>query len=248
MKKLGLIFGLWLALASSALAAVALVSGQVAGVTGSFATNNTVLTLPNNPTTGNFVAVCIVSNGTGTLTVTDSNSNSYTATTATPFTGSAGQYGIFYLANAPSNATKTLTITNTAIVSGLQIGLVAEFSGVATTTPFERDGTQTFGGSSATINTPSLTTTNNGDLLFGCAQGYSSISTANSPWTGVSTVQNTVVYAEYFVQSTAGAQAINFTQSTSNRWDAMAAAFKAGAGGGGSNGGIQPVFVFGLGP
>jgi hypothetical protein len=215
--------------ASPAFAGVALVAGQTASVSGSYGGNNTVITLPNNPTTGNLVVLCVTSPGSGTLTAADANSNSYTATTSTPFAGSSVQLGMFYLHNAPSNASKNVTITNGTITAGFQEAWIAEFSGAATTSAFERDGTASFGGPSATINTPSLTTTNNGDVLVSCASGYAAISSANSPWTAIATAVNNQ-WAEYYVQATAGAQAVNYTQASSTNWDAIAAAFKAGAG------------------
>src|SRR5258708_4077790 len=68
----------------------------------------------NNPTTGNLVALCVecTSAPSLTFTVQDANSNSYVATTHSPGTdGTFTTLGIYYLQNAPANASKTVNIT-----------------------------------------------------------------------------------------------------------------------------------------
>jgi hypothetical protein len=220
--------------ASPANAAVALVSGQTTSSSASYGSTALVLTLPNNPATNNLVVITVtLGTGATSYTVVDSNSNSYTATPSTPFAGSGSVIGIYYLI-APSNATKTITITKVGgTPAGLILGFASEYSGTATSSVLERDATQSFGGPSTAITTPSLTSTNNGDLLVGHVDAYGTVTSANSPWTGIGSVQNLGNYSEYYVQATAGAQGINFTQSTSTEWDSISAAFKAGAGGGG---------------
>lgn len=210
--------------------AIALVSGQVISGISGFSVSPLTIALPNNPATGNFVVVGVTDSGSGTLTVADSASNSYTATAATPFVASAGRYGLFFLPNAPANANKTISIS-VGTPNAFITAFAAEFSGVTTASPFEREGSASFGGANTNINTPSITTTNNGDLLFCVAQGYNTISSANSPWIAISTTQGNT-WAEYYIQSTAGAQAVDFTQASSTFWDAMSAAFTASAGAG----------------
>jgi len=206
---------------------IILVPGQVAATIGGFAGNNTIISLPNNPTAGNLVIVFMTSGGSaGTMTAVDGNSNSYAPTTSTPFSGSTARLGMFYLQNAPANANKNITLTDGTAPTGFQDIFAAEFSGAATTGVFESDATQSFGGASATINLPSITSINNGDLLIGGTIGYNTLVSADSPWTGIATAQQQS-WAEYFVQATAGAQAIAFTQASSTFWDGMAAAFKA---------------------
>lgn len=216
--------GLWVPLHCT----VALVAGQTASGTGAGTTATATLT--NNPTAGNFVIALVASaNGAATTcTVQDGagTPNAYTKTAGSPtFRLGIGSAFVFYLPNAPGTANKAITAT--ASSTSVQIW-VAEFSGVATSSPFEREaGDNTHSG--ATINLPTITTTNNGDLIVACAVAGATITSANSPWTGISIVQNGN-YAAYMIQGTAGAQAINFTQNASSTWTAQEAAFKAAAG------------------
>jgi hypothetical protein len=212
--------------------AIALVSGQNVSTHDSSGGGITSLTVTftNNPTTNNLVVVagCTTSGSTG-LSVSDANSNTYTATTSTPFNT---EMGIWYLV-APSNASKSITLSWT---SGATNGVfyAAEFSGAATASVFEADSAVSSGSGTA-INTPSITTTNDGDLLFAITFDTSSNLTstpAGSPWSQVGSSADSIsgqFASEYFVQTTHGAQAVNYNVSASASWFGMVAAFKAGA-------------------
>jgi hypothetical protein len=220
------VLALLLVLPARALAVVALVAGQTATAASGFGTSPFTITLPNNPTTNNLVVVAIEANSSVTgIAVADTNGNAYTATTASLFTASGRKLGIYYLV-APANAIKTITVTITT-PTAFTTGWAAEFSGTATAAPFERDATASFGGAGTTINTPSITTTNNGDLLVAIAAGYVALTGVTAPWTAISTQAGDNGWSEYYVQSSAGAQAVGFTMGSSSNWDAMSAAFKA---------------------
>lgn len=207
--------------------AYALVAGQTVSALSGFSTSPTTVTLPNNPTQNNLVVVFVSIGGTG-VTVIDGNSNSYTATASTPFAGSSKNLGIWYLV-APANASKSITVSVSSPSNFTEV-FAGEFSGGATASVFESDATVAFGSPFSTnISTPSITTTNNGDLIIGCAGGFDTITSINSPWTAMGAIVATAA-ASFFVQSTAGAQAVNFTQNSSTSWDGISAAFKAGSG------------------
>lgn len=212
-------------------AVVALVSGQVVQGNATFGTNTVTLSLPNNPTSGNLVVVAIDLPATpGTITVHDSASNAYTPTTSSPATLSSAVLGIYYFV-ANGTATKAITITGTTATGGFVIGWIAEFSGTATTTPLESDATVNFGGPGTNVNTPSITTTNNGDVLVSVTNTFGTLSTVNSPWNIISAIDGSGTgVASYTVKATAGAQGANYTQGTSSNWDGVMAAFKAAAG------------------
>jgi hypothetical protein len=230
--RFGIVFALLASLlwAHGAQATIALVAGQVVEGNAGFGTATLTLTLPNNPTTNDLVVVSIAFPASpGTISVKDSNNNVYTAATSTPFTASSGVYGTYYLV-APANATKSITLAGTTATGGFIVGWIAEFSGTATTTPLETVGTANFAGPGTAVNLPSVTTTNSGDLLIAFAQTFGAISTINSPWTVISSISaggNSA--ASYFIQTTAGAQAINYTQTPSNSWDGFMTVFKAAA-------------------
>jgi hypothetical protein len=215
----------------SASAQIALVSGQTVSGNSGFGSSPFTITLPNNPATGNLVVVSIAANSSVTgISIADANSNNYTAA-AVLFAGSSRKLGIWYLI-APANANKAITVTITT-PTGFTEAWAAEFSGAATSAPFESSATVSFAGPGTTVNLPSITTTNNGDLLIGLAVGYSTLTAAVAPWTAIATASGDNAWTEYYVKPTAGAQAIGFTQSASNNWDAMSAAFKSASGGGG---------------
>lgn len=231
MRIVALALALLLGALSPATAVIALVSGQTVEGNAGFGTATLTLTLPNNPTTNNLVVVSIeFPSSPGTISVQDSNNNTYTAATSTPFAASSGVYGTYYLV-APANATKSITLAGTTATGGFIVAWIAEFSGTATTTPLETVGTANFAGPGTAVNLPSVTTTNNGDLLIGYAKVMGAISSINSPWTLISSISGVGnSAASYFVQTTAGAQAVNYTQTPSSNWDGFITAFKAAAG------------------
>jgi hypothetical protein len=203
--------------------AIALVAGQTGSTLGGNATSITVA-LTNNPTPGNFVVLCVTSaTAATTITAKDSNNNTYTATSKTRFSGATGAVGIFYLPNTPANGTKTLTATFGTI--GDVNGWAAEFSGVLAASPFENDASANSAANNTAIATPTYTSVADGVLYIGCCVAGQSITSANSPWTGIGAIRNGN-YAEYFIQSAHGAQAVNYTQSPSGAWSGLVAAFK----------------------
>jgi len=127
------------------------------------------------------------------------------------------------LKNAPANASKTITITISASVGDIE-GWAAEYAGIDRNAPFDNESSHNSGTSQTNINDPTLTPNNDNSLLFAvCASG--SITSANSPWTGVATSQ-LGNWAEYTVQGAKAAQAISFTHSA-GVWLALEAAFKS---------------------
>ena len=211
--------------------AIALVTGQVAVAEATSAA--VTVTLPNNPTPGNLVVVLFsFNNNTTTISSikdTAGTPNNYTQTTKSPyintstFGGNDNTIGIAYLANVPVGATKSITITLS--VSQIIDLWAAEFSGAAIS-PFENDATNHSSTASTTINLPTYTTLNNGDLLVAVNFVSGAVSSANSPWTEISTLPASGSGAEYTIQTSAGAQAVGWTASSST-WAAIEAAFKA---------------------
>lgn len=208
--------------------AITLVLGQIVQAEGSGTT--VTATLPNNPAVGNLVIAVVSAGGNQTFSVKDgaTSPNSYTPTTSTPFfAGGAinATTGIFYFI-ATSTANKAVTLTYS--VSTTADIFVAEFTGNIAI-PFEADATNSTTVASTAVNLPSITTANNGDLLIANASVTGVIASANSPWTGwAGGVAASGNYAAYYIQPTAGAQAVNFTTS-SGEYNAMEAAFLAGS-------------------
>lgn len=211
--------------------AIALRAGQTASVDlGSISSGN--LVLPAAPVAGNFVVVGIATffSSTAVSSVTDSNGNAYTKSPASPVTVPAGQRNdskayIFYLKDAPANASATLVINNTVTVN--TTAFAAEYTGVDKSSPFLNENTHSDATSSTNINDPSITPSFNNSLLFGCACVAEVVTAVTSPWIIVGAVRAGNA-AEYTIQTTAAAQALGMTQSPAGHWTSIVAAFRVG--------------------
>jgi hypothetical protein len=146
-----------------------------------------VLTFPANPATGSTVAIGAVPgpNSGDTLTAVDSNSNSYTlsAHSPSPILSGSGQAYVFYIASAPSNASKTITITDsTASPSYFDCG-GANFQVVSGFTPSFDVDASAVSGSALTLNVPTLTPSTAQEALFLEATPGNFFSAIGAPWT-----------------------------------------------------------------
>jgi hypothetical protein len=157
--------------------------------------------------------------------VKDGSNNSYTMTPNSPNIVNPTQTVtyIFYLI-APANAHKSVTVSFTSGATCIEVWL-AEFSGAATSNVLEADypGGSTLSGS--TINTPTLTPSNDGDLLWVQAATAENITSAGGSWTGVLSIQNGD-YCEYYIQGSHANVQANFPQNSAV-WNSIGAAFKA---------------------
>lgn len=198
-----------------------------AGNCGSNTTCSLVLT--STPTTGNLVVYGVVFVTTiSALTVKDSNNNTYTVTPNSPEIGFSGcancrEY-LAYLLSAPSNATATITATWTG--SSASTVFADEFSSTGGAVSFDNDVTGS--GTGTAVNSPTITPAGSGELLWAVVQPANDITapTAGSSqgvWTG-GAIQNSSA-SEYDL-SAASATAVNFTESPTGGWGAMAMAFK----------------------
>lgn len=220
--------------------AITRVSGQQnSALTASVASGGTAsVVLPNNPTAGNLVVVGF--NGqTSTITtvsVADSNGNSYTPIFTLSWDGNvSAMTNFYYLANAPANATKTITATVSGQSAAVNVAVWAsEYAGVATSSPLETSARQINSGTAGTnVNTPSITTANVDLILALIASGSGSATTVNSPFSRVATDRNLsgACTVEDFVQTSSGAQTPAATLGASVHWNSLIAAFKPAAGG-----------------
>jgi len=190
------------------------------------------VTLGSNPTQGNLVCVAIDQPMSGqTVTVKDANNNTYQVTTnsPSPFTSGVGNVFLAYLLSAPANASKIVNITFGTTLTNNADAWAEEFSVSGGSATFDKDATGT-GSSGTTVNTPSITPTNAGSLLYAAAAVAGSISAPAAGgtlgvWTGAAggISSQTGDDAEYDL-STSSATAVDFTQS-SGAWSAMAMAF-----------------------
>jgi len=196
-------------------------------------TTSSTLTFPSNNAAGNWIAVCVRAGHSGqTFTITDSMNNTYHAAvqfnvTVDPPNGDT--FGIFYAENIAGGAN---TITVKQSISGTMRFAILEYSGVATSNSL--DGIAAQQGTSANPNSGNLTTTANGDLLFGAIMiGNPAIFTAGSGYTieeSIPAPPNTKLISEDLFQASAGQISASATLGASDSWGAGLAAFKlAGA-------------------
>jgi hypothetical protein len=211
--------------------AITRVSGQ--SVAGTANATSCTLSLTSNPTPGNLVVVGVC---TGAQSVTISSCadtagtpNAYTPTPLSPASNAAAANAyIFYLKNTPASAVKSVKATassSTAIAMWL-----VEIAGADTTAPLHIEAIYASTTSQTNMNNPSITTTINGCYIFGVSSVEQTTTAINSPFAKVGTTFPWGDGAGDFIQSTAGAQALNFTMSPAGRWVSVLAAFKPASG------------------
>jgi hypothetical protein len=197
------------------------------------------VTLGAAPTTGNLVVVGLSvfdSSNLGApsaLTVQDSNNNSYVVTPNSPsayITDGSGHYvnsWLAYLLSAPSNASATITATWTTNVNVPAI-FAEEFSYTGGSCVFDTDVSASNTTPGTTINTPSITPTNAGSLLYSVGSTLGSLTAPAAAgtlggWTGGAGNFKDGVAVEYIL-SGSGAHAVDYTGSSAG-WSAMAMSF-----------------------
>jgi len=193
------------------------------------------LTFASANTARNFIAVAIRGglSSTQVLTVSDSNANTYKQAKQLSSSGSAVTTAIYYAENIKGGAN---TITVTMSVSGPLRFAISEYSNVATSNSL--DVTAAASNTSTSPNSGNLTSTANGDLLFGTVATADSVTfTGGTGFTVRDVVPappNSKMVTEDQIQSAAGTAAASAALSVSSNWAALLAAFKPASGGGGA--------------
>ena len=141
-------------------------------------------------------------------------------------TTTVGDEEIWYgYANTGGSATITVTMSAGTTRVGTQ---VIEYSGVASSSPL--DVSASTSGSSATVNTPSLTTTAAGDLVVDAANTYNPISASPaSPWVdyaGPNDGTNAYTPVTTRVTGATGAYSTSWSQSPSGAYISVGIALK----------------------
>lgn len=204
--------------------AIAFVQSPAGGVTGTASSVN--LAFGSNCTAGNCI-VCVWRYSVGGLTVTlsDTQSNTYTSNAVEQIVTGDGNatVGIGYALNIAGGAT---TVTFSVGVSRTLRFLIAEFSGVATSSAFDQSNHAE--GSGTAIASGSVTPTTDGQLLV-C--GYENVNTSatsvGTDFTLASQTANDRTGLEYYIQTTAAAHDGTWTQAASQVWGAVIGTFKA---------------------
>ncbi len=159
-----------------------------------------------------------------TLSVSDNKNGAWTKA-AQCFSAYAGQADVFYFANS---AAGTITVTTTSSTStGLFEIAIAEYSGIATSSPLDQGGTCSAIANSTAVTAPSLTTTNASDLVLSllALSGTAGTVTVASPYT----LRNNAAaaFADHIVSTTGTYAGAAFKWTYENVAFAVAVAFKA---------------------
>jgi outer membrane protein assembly factor BamB len=115
-------------------------------------------------TAGNLIAVYVVWDNTGTAKVSDTKGNTYTAATARQTWGSGWSSQVFYASNILGGA-NTVKVTFSTAITTFGIMYLHEYSGLATGSPVDASASAV--GTSASMSSGAVTTSQANDLLFG---------------------------------------------------------------------------------
>lgn len=175
-------------------------------------------------TAGNLIVVSVLWNNTNTVTITDSRANSYAAATTRTTWNSSWSAQTFYAKNIAAGS-NTVTATFATAINSFGIVQIHEYSGIDKVNPF--DGGSGAAGSGTALNSGSITTTANGDLLFGAGGSIGAMSSL-----GAGYAQRLNTSGNKTMDKNAGAP--GSYNATANHgggaWVMQVAAFKADAG------------------
>lgn len=214
--------------------AIALVQSTKKVVTG---VNNTTLAYGSNVTAGNLLCNTHThySNPTEVITTpTDTLTHTYTAMAAEQsivFAGDATKLRSFFVANCSGGAnTVTFDIGGTSV--GDLTCVIAEFSGVATSSPFGSANTNT--ATDTAVSGGAVTPAANGALLWGGMTFDGATTTITEGFTIVQEDENgsgnMPIGCEYKEQAVAASEAATWTLGASRQYLAHTACFAAAGG------------------
>jgi len=213
-------------------------------------TQNTIAaTFGSNTTSGNAIVACVSWDNAGSETISSiaisSGSASFTniGTKFADFNQQNGQMA--YALNITGGTTPTITVTFTDSQCCHQLGIM-EISGLLTSGALDQTNRQeqaSPGTGTDAVTSPSVTTTTNGQFIFGCminSAGGTPTLTQGTNYSLGSTVGNDMLI-EYRTQASAGSIAATFTRSVNGRSQAHISTWIAAAAA--SDPGFSPVFI-----
>ena len=190
---------------------------------------NSVTTTAMSTIGANLIVIAIGWYSVTSPSISDNQGNTWTALTTSNIAGDVG-CKLYYCVNPTTNASHTFTFSPSAIYGGL---IVAAFSGVKTTSPFDQQAGNT--GSGITGLAPgSVTPTEDNELVIFAAAKGGNTSTVNATTDGTMIGNfagvTAVTYAlgmGYEIQTTATARNPTLSGSVSSVMAARIATFKA---------------------
>lgn len=196
-----------------------------------FSGTTVAATFGSNVTAGNLIVITLYANK-GLTSIADTLTHTYSTATANT-DGSTYVFGCYYVANISGGA-NTVTATLTAAHT-FALMTVQEYSGAATSSPLDQ-ATFAFQATPGTganaITTGNVTTTTDGQLIFGAAGSTEANTATVSAGTNYTIRQNPLSDnpSEDRIQTTAAATAVTFTTTdTTASYHSLVATFKAAA-------------------
>lgn len=192
---------------------------------------STTISLPSNVAAGNCVVVFTTSWGASSSSVTDNLGNSYTSLVSGSNAGADPFSRIFAATNVAGGAL-TATINFLSTIDATII--IAEFSGVALSSPAEGANIAVGTGTSPSVSTNSATT-DAGDVIIGVVTHDGATNAITEAGTLIAEQENNTTYqsgnAQYTLPGSTGVQTLTWTTAVSVNWLATVVALKpAGAG------------------
>ena len=176
-------------------------------------------------TAGNLIVAYVVWDNPGAVTVSDTRGNSYTAATARQSWGNNWSAQVFY-ASGISAGSNTVTATFATSIKSFGIVYLHEYSGLAAVSPV--DVSASASGSSASMSSGAVTTTQANDLLFAAGVSDNTITAPGVGFTKRLTGFGNLT--EDRVVTSTGSYAGTATQN-GGAWAMQLVAFRASSGG-----------------
>ena len=147
------------------------------------ANSGTATSVPftNNNTAGNLIVAYVIWNNTGTVSLSDTRGNTYANAGARSSWGSSRSSQVFYAKNVAGGANTVNATFATALNGGWGTVYVHEYSGADKTDPLDVQTVAT--GTSALMNSGTVTTTRANDLLFSAGASSSSVTAGGTKYT-----------------------------------------------------------------
>jgi len=185
-------------------------------------TNRTTFAAPN--TAGNLIVVYVVWDNTSGVSVSDSLGNTYTSAIGpTRWNNNRNSVQTFYAINRASGS-NTVTASFSRRIQSFAIAYAHEYSGVRSTGTI--DVAAALSGNSGSLNSGSITTTNDLDLIFAGGVSASTVTSASPGYSTRSVTQGNLT--EDRVVSTRGAYGVT-ANNAGGAWAMQVVAFKGSA-------------------
>ena len=187
-------------------------------------------------TSGNLVIVFVKWEAIATpnvTSVTDTAGNTYTEIAELSHASGDPRCAFYYAANITGHASNVVTVNFGSALTTWRRVVVEEFSGIATSSPL--DGShQTNNGTGTTYSTSNITTTQAGLVIMGVG-GFTNLSslsgTPGTPDFSIGASESDTFFA-YLISASSQTVTPGASATGSDRWVAIAQAFKDAGGGG----------------